>query len=182
MAQINLSCCRRTRIATCLPGCISNAAMRKDFALTNILQGYKMSIQKWEEVSAGGRRGRKEGHSLEIPGMKRSVKHTMSPTELDLLLVPLHSWVQRGPNISDSLTSMELIPPYFSLLCICGCPKTRSKFLSFLQGKISCRIKRSGKAVNSQLFLNCLAQSHIHRPTGTISGCTSERTQEHMLL
>lgn len=38
---------------------------------TNILQGYKMSIQKWEEVSAGGRRGRKEGQSLEIRGMKR---------------------------------------------------------------------------------------------------------------
>jgi len=55
-----------------------------------------------------------------------------------------------------------------------------TKFLFFHQGKISWWIKRtSWEAVNSCCFLNCLAQPGLHRPTGTISGSTSENTRTH---
>lgn len=85
---------------------------------------------------------------------------------------------------SIALTDLvELNYSYCSWFCISGCPKPVTKFIFFHQGKISWWIKRTSReAMNSHSFLNCLAQPHLHRPMGTISGCTSERTQEHMLL
>lgn len=107
---------------------------------------------------------------------------------LDLLPVySAYSWLtcsrSQSPKCIRLTDLVELNYSYSSLFPISECPKAVTKFFFFHQGRISRWVKRTScEAMNSHFFLNCLAQPHLHKPIGTISGCASERTQEHMLL